>query len=709
MALHPIFDNTSTQKDSSCNKRYFFSSEDGKRVISVIGSRHIRWCLSSSNSYKSLVLESLPEKCTGVINTVSGNYLCFYNENEINVIEVPWGYPDDISSMRSKFHVYNHSFTGQRKIKQILFHPKAYRESCIVILFDDDTITMVNYNRKPENGGIIELNGHDLSLGLESRVTRIETMQFSQDGISLLLLSTAEGGDIHAVYPCLPASMQAERKEFNTLFQKSMLLYKNINEHTTSEVKRNLVKTLKFAEYLKKEAEKNENLNIPIEIEQQYQFVKAQGPFSISPYPEELYEYNAVDMKGLPIGNNQSLLLVSFSNGSILVLFQDLELTMSWDVANFTNNNSLSMIEHIKVDSMNVSQLQVLPGDVGKFICDTNKGLILIDTSNWSSAFSSIIVNSDMNKLLSLNIASKIETINIPPSANSCIRWMDKNHTKQYFVDQAMVYTLDTDKKPNNIDQNDSTKNSKFPNDKESNRYELSFLKPLSEIKAAESAYQKSIREISTFDIPYKLRNENLNNDTNENQLDILTKVAEKYTMTIGLGQNVAFNYNARIVEDITHLQKQICVINSLRERCKDIDDRRAVQENRFQDVKNRNQKLFNRLEALGTNVSKASENLKHSDLDITEAENEWFKEIKKYVLSFNQYVKQTQSTQEELNYIKNQLSSITTSSNVSAVDKANQEEWKQLQDILHADMKLISNCSKEMNSITTGINKLNV
>lgn len=709
--IHPIFDSTSPQKDVSNEKRYFFSSIDGNKVVSVLGPRTIRWCLTSSSSFQSLVLESLPEQCKGVTSSTSGNYICFYTDNEINIIEVPWGYPGDVSSMKYMFHVYNHQFKDGRTIKQILFHPRAHRDSCVVVLFEDDTIAMVNINTKPNDDSIIELNGQDASLGLESRVTKIATMQFSQDGLSLYLLSTAEGGDIYTFYPCLPNSLNLEYNEIKTLFNKSMLLYKDINENTSSDIKRNIIKTLQFLELLKKQVVKKGNQNTAIEIDKEYQFVKAQGPFSISPYPEELYEHTATDMKVMPIKNDQSLLLISFSNGTILILFQDLELTMSWDVANFTNNNSLVLIEQMLLESKKIHKLENLPGSTGKIICRGSQNLSLIDTSNWSDEFSSIIVNSDMNKLMNLSITSLVETLNIPPSVTSCFMWSEKNQVTHYFVDPKMVYNLNSGKGKKNNTKNNFIDKSVKGTDEETTptSYELSFSKPLSEIKEAEKLFQKSLHELSTIDIPYKLRSEKLQNETNENQLEVLTEISEKYAKTIAHGQNAAFNYNSRIMEDVEQFQKQIQVINKLRERCKELDERRAIQENRYETTKNRQEKLAARLEKFGMKVEQASNNILQGDTEITEAENEWFKEIKRYVLTFNKYVRQTKATQEELNYIKNQISLNTGNTDAQVKNKSSEGEWKQLQAILNEDLQLISSCGNEMKKITSGINTLNV
>lgn len=97
---------------ASQSPRYIFSSQNGTRIV-FIQDNIIRWynvltdsLYHSLNFSRHLVLDDTFH----VISSTSGDLLCFFNDNEIFVMEVPWGYSnvEDVS-IQDAFQIFHYS------------------------------------------------------------------------------------------------------------------------------------------------------------------------------------------------------------------------------------------------------------------------------------------------------------------------------------------------------------------------------------------------------------------------------------------------------------------------------------------------------------------------------------------------------------------------------------------------------------------------
>ncbi|CAI4886672.1 CLL_collapsed_G0029400.mRNA.1.CDS.1 [Saccharomyces cerevisiae] len=78
--------------------------------------------------------------------------------------------------------------------------------------------------------------------------------------------------------------------------------------------------------------------------------------------------------------------LEGFDDGSLILLFKDLEMSMSWDVDNYVYNNSLVLIERVKLQR-EIKSLITLPEQLGKLrslseVISTTSKLILMSNNN---------------------------------------------------------------------------------------------------------------------------------------------------------------------------------------------------------------------------------------------------------------------------------------------------------------------------------------
>lgn len=72
-----------------------------------------------------------------------------------------------------------------------------------------------------------------------------------------------------------------------------------------------------------------------------------------------------------------------------------------------------------------------------------------------------------------------------------------------------------------------------------------------------------------------------------------------------------------------------------------------------------------------------------------------WFKEIRNQILQFNSFVHSQKSLQQDLSYLKSELTRIEAET--IKVDKKSQNEWDELRKMLEIDSKIIKECNEEL------------
>ncbi|CAI4034359.1 hypothetical protein SMKI_10G1470 [Saccharomyces mikatae IFO 1815] len=695
LASLPIFQ---ASLSASQSPRYIFTSQNGTRIV-FIQDNIIRWynvltdpCYHSLSLSRHLVLDDTFH----VISSTSGDLLCFFNDQEIFVMEVPWGYSNvENISIQDAFQVFHYSVDetelGPKSlIKKVLFHPKSYHDSCIVVLKENDTIIMfdiLNQQEKP-----IILNKPNNSFGLDARLNDITDLVFSKDGLTLYCLNTTEGGDIFAFYPFLPSALLLNENDLSWILNKSLVMYESLDPTTDVTVKRNIIKQLQFVSKLHENWDSKLN---KVDIDSEYRLVKVQGPFTINPFPNELYDYTAKNIATISIDNQQNeIFCISFDDGSLILLLKDLEMSMSWDVGNYVYNDSLVLIERVKMQK-EIESLITLPEQMGKLYVFSKNFVYQVNSTSWTSTISKCINESDLNPLGDLKFESKIENIatveGMPNLAH--IYWNNTSNLALASNKELTFQTVSVDQKMQ------STETETDIGTEESGlakcRYELRFTQPLSEILTLNENFQRACISPCEQIIPSTDRQIPLKNEASENQLEIFTDVSKEFLQKIAKAQSLGVSIYNRIHEQQLELTRQLqstCKIIS-----KDVDLRKKFEaQNKKWDAQIiRQSKLMERFSKLTENLSEISKSNKFKEKNISNAEMEWFKEIRNQILQFNCYVHSQKSLQQDLSYLKRELTRIETET--IQVDKKSQSEWNELRKMLEIDSKIIKECNEEL------------
>lgn len=679
---HSIFKRTSGN-----SKRFFCSSNDGSKVV-IYQDSSIRWCNNAFDSnYEFMPLEPSFENVEHTVLSPSGNLLLLYSFNEVRIIEIPWGYTQ--ISHHDGFQKFRYPVEPGIKpyIKQVLFHPLAYREHCIVILKSDNTIHLVDrYYPHNEQPNQLVLNQFDGSFGTDGLVTDIESITFSQDGLILYALSIAEGCDIYAFYPCLPTSIEINPEKLDSLMHKSLIQYESLNTETPDVTKRNTIKQLQLVSRLRRKFTNDQaRIDMPVD----WLRVKSQGPFTTAPFPDRYYDRTAVQLKLLPIGTNNDLLLMTLDDGTISILYKDLELTMSWDSKGYSYNNSLALIESVKLPK---GELVLKQGSLGQFfVLGGASGAYLVDTSPWSEVLSSCIDNSDLQPIADLQFKSHISKIEGVDQVDSYGTWKRCSENNDVFVSEGAVFVKSSppDDQPSSIKDNGDT-------DVNLPRYEIALGQPISEILTLNKTFQSETKKPLSKLIDPSKRQAPLNNESNEEQLESLTSVSKEFLQKITKAHALGLTLHSRCLEQQYELTRQLQYSGNMLNQQEKLKSKTESQSSQLECRLQRQEKISQRFNHLNDKLERVGESPKLRGMNINDKEMAWFKEIRNQVLAFNQYVHHQKNLQEQLRYLQRELDKVKPQDKNVLGDKP-KNEWTELLSILQNDTKIIRECNEQL------------
>ncbi|GAV56334.1 hypothetical protein ZYGR_0BB01110 [Zygosaccharomyces rouxii] len=666
------------------SKRFLCTSQDGSRIV-IYQDSSIRWCNASDSKYEFMSLEPTIEDVERVVLSPTATLLLLYNSKEVRVVEIPWGYSQVSYEGFQKFR-YLVDLKQESLIKQVLFHPLAYREHCIVILKRDNTIHLLDryypYDKQPN---LLVLNQHDGAFGMEGLVTDIESIAFSQDGLTLYTLSAAEGCDIYAFYPCLPCSIEIDSHQLDALMHKSIVQYENLSVETPDSTKRNTIKQFQFISKLRQRPENGQTkIDIPIE----WLRVRGQGPFTIAPFPDRYYDRTAVQLEILPIGATNDLLLMSLDDGTIAVLYKDLELTMCWDSKGYSYNNSLALVESIRLEK---GELVLKQGTMSQFfVLSGASDVYLVDTSPWSKILSNCIENSDLEPIADLQFKSKISKIEGVSNVDSYATWKKDSEPSDVFISKDAVFI-----KPTTVSDQPTSAKEQKNTDINVPRYEVALNQPMSEILSLNASFQAEAKKPLSKLIDPSKRQVKLNNEYNEEQLEILTNVSKEFLQKIVKAQAVGFNLHNRCLEQQYELTRQLQYSGEILSKQEKLRSKSQSQSSQCESKLQRQDKLLQRFSGLTEKLKRINESPKFREMNITDKEMAWFKEIRNQVLVFNQYVHNQKNLQDQLRYLQKELDKLSLED--KNVGEKSKSEWTELLSILENDTKIIKECNNQL------------
>ncbi|CCK69682.1 linker nucleoporin NUP82 KNAG_0C05840 [Huiozyma naganishii CBS 8797] len=706
---------------SDLSSRYVFTTDKGTKYVYLDKTNGLlRWGSVSEDEYNSMPLKisNFADKSVNVILSDSGEFLCVYSKDCVTVIEVPWRYrnPEEMS------YVFQTSFKEIRKdsfIKKVLFHPRAIKKTCMVILFEDDTIYLFDV----EDNNKIALNVPSGNIGIEDRITSIADIEFSQDGLTLYVLSAEDCGDVYAIYPCLPPILAMSQKELKSLMNRSVLLYDSLTETTPSAVKKGVIKQVEFISQLQNISHGKEEISNVLEIDTIYRLAKPQGPFTIAPFPEKLYSATATEICPLNIGGGNEILCIAYDNGTALFLFKDLELSMAWDVGGIYYNNSLvlmeefdlqtesavSILKSFKMDGLilfkvsdSVQHIDVSKSFIqdGDLLVQQSSMIRCVDTKAWSSVVSDCIDRHDINALITVSFKSKGHTWAIAGSdITSCGAWNHGGTEGVTWITNKSVTCKELKKqvswKPEQSTSSEKKKQA-FPKPE--------FSVPISELNALNINYQDTCR-IGFHDIISPLdRQKPLLNPSNEKQLQVMTSLSNYLLATVGKGQGLGMTLYNRLLEQQLELTKQLQCSNKILMKQPAIAKKLEEQKSVWNEKLAKQNKLKERFSSLQQKLAAIDKTKKSTDLVITDEESVWFKEVKKEALTFNDLVYKQESVQDDLRFLKRELSTFVSDS--QRLPGTANTEWHSLQEMLKHDSLLLRADKKDKKDASSQVSR---
>lgn len=681
---HPIFGGKLA--DLGGTERFFVTADNGSRAI-LIGSSSVRWCNNDDQNYNYMPLIPVFDGIRHGKVSKGGEYVCLYNDDEFRVIEIPWGYKDTSKMARAFQRCRYQVCDGEAKIKQILFHPLGYKQETLVILKDDDSVTIENW-KDLEGAKQTVLNTSNGTYSLDSYITDIESMAFSSDGITLYALSVSEGSDIYAFYPCLPTTLDCSESLLDAMMYKSLIQYEELNTETDSEVKKNTIKQLQFVSKLRETHSSGKQLTVSLDLRQ----ARGQGPFTIAPFPEQMYNCTGRSVGVMPIDDTNELLLMSLDDGSVAIMLQDLEPTMNWNSVGYNFNTSLTLIELVKLETGDVKEIVVEKSLHGLFFVRAAHGVYSIDTTQWSSTLAKSLEDSDLRPLGEINFKSKVTFQRFSGVSNTLALWRTNSDACIASVTATEVLAGPV---PNDLKgtKEASSASSKRLDEK---NYNAAYSQPIEEITNLNQRFQKELAKPPSQIIKPQDRQAPLKNDSNEVQLDLLTEYSKELFQKIAIGQSLGATLHNRLAEQVSDLCGQLKTSGELIQKQQDMKEILEFQTTKFGDLETRSTKLNSRFNKLKENLAKISESTKFKELSINKQELAWFREIKNQVLMFNQNVRNQQKLQEQLAFLRRELTRISTQGTDG--DTKSREEWQELRSMLEEDTKILQECNHQLN-----------
>ncbi|QLG72141.1 hypothetical protein HG535_0C04950 [Zygotorulaspora mrakii] len=686
---HSIFSGNILNQSNS--ERFFLTANRGSLCV-LYQESILRWCLVSEDSYRFMQLKPAIESVKGAVLSKSGNFICLYSEVEIRIVEIPWSYTDP-SSMASVFQRYRYiNKKEEYGLKQVLFHGLAAQDNTIIVLRSDDSISLLNWQR--DNDTIV-LNRHYRALGLDAVVSDVSSITLSEDCLTLYAVNTSEGGDIYAFYPCLPSKLNISKKDLKFLLNKSLVQYEGLNVNSKADNKTNTIKQLHFVSAMQKNSATvgNEKEDLLIEVPEGRRQTRDQGPFTISPFPNKLYDCTFHEISTLPISKELDLLVLTMDNGYVAILYNDLEITMNWEFTNYDHNNSFVLVEIIKLDKP--GKLSIPAGQYGKFAVSTDTGAYLIDTAKWSEKMATCLVDSDLQLIGEITFKSDIKFIDSLSHITSISFCSMLETDSLIFVSNQSVAV--TPLEPNILKLPKSNHNQKTDS---SNAYKIHFTQPIDEIMALNQIFQQDIKKSPSVVVDPKTRQQPLENDTNEIQLTALTEVSKDLMTGISRGQALGLVLHNRLREQQYELTCQLKMGNEILEKQDVIADTYERQLSSKKKISVKQNSLIERLNGMKKRITEIERSSSYQNSKISKKEMEWFKEIRNQVLNFNQYVHTQRKLQEQLQYVSKELK---LQPNEVTLEQP-LDDWDELRKVLDEDTKILKECNAQIRQASTEI-----
>ncbi|AAS52517.2 AEL168Cp [Eremothecium gossypii ATCC 10895] len=658
--LHPIFNADAL---GASHRLHAHTHGDGTKIVAYY-NKHLRLGRFTEQTYKSWHAE-VDAKASSILNG-SGSLLAFYGDHIIEVVD------------REGKKI---TLTVNGGIKQVLWHPLAYLDSCLVVLTGQETIEIYELNEPRYEKPTLVLNEPTSQLGISSRVIDITNIAFAPDGLSLYLFSTSEGGDVHVICPLLPSRIKADRAKWARQWNKATALYSTLTKDTPDDAKVATIEYLEFVTQLLQAIEKNGS-DGELVIPEHRRRTISQGPYNIHGFPEKLYSAVGTKLTVVPLGESEAhLLLLSFDDSTNILLFPSTEVLMSW-TKDLKNAYTLMLVEEFTATGTAFAT------------CD-GVAVLGIDSAQrveipYLQALEDCIRDCNLAALQDINFTSSI--CKIPGKFHSVARFNAPGNKGIILVgDHHAKIVPSTEAAKSDTETELDSQPGKEPT------YTVCFPNSLEEILNTNKELQRRKHQPLPL-VPPALKNIPLNSDLNEQHLATLTNISKEVMDRIILSQSAGLLMHNRLSLQQYELHRQVETVADICSRHSVLRDSSEAMSSRLTSVLKRDRRLKQRLCMLQSTLNRINSSHKFSDLPLSKKEADWFRELKNQAISFNDYVLQSAQLRDELAFLKNELESLPEH---RQHDRQEEEpfDFRRLQELLKLDSKIITECTDNLSA----------
>lgn len=617
------------------------------RKARIIDSKYSSQCLDTDHDKKSVL-------------NVSGSLIGFYDENYIDSFS--------LDGRKTSLHVEN-------GIKEVLWHPLGYLDSCLVVLTQQDTIELYELSSPNYQIPTLVLNQHTTQLGLSSHVSDICSIEFSPNGLSLYMFSSADAGDIYVIFPIFPARMKSLKSLWEAQWHTATALYEGINKDTSDETKLAIIEYYEFTSKLyKKLGNDVESEFVELRIPSHRRMVVPQGPFRMHGFPDGLYSYSGTKLVSVPISDDEAhVIAVSFSNNTNLIFFQESQPIMSW-------TRPMSDVYSLVLMEIHNSQGELHPIENGIAICGESETQIvrIPYLASLGQCF------SDVNITALQGLELKTEVSKLPGCYSKAARWNTPGISGFILTGQSIPILVHQETECANPDHADSDL---VP----SSSYTVCFPSTAEDLNISKRELQRKF-QLPLPLVPYELKNLPLNCNQNEQQLAFLTTLSQEVMNRVIMAQSLAYQQHKRASAQQYELCRQLKAASGLLVSSEKLSEQRISLESRLRAVLDKGIVLKQRLSGLQTTLENSSSTDCMHNLPISHAELKWFRELKSQILAFNRYTLNFISTRDSLAFIRTELDSLEIHH-----AKRDSFDFKKLQKLLALDASIIYKCNYQL------------
>ncbi|KAG7855133.1 hypothetical protein KL919_004900 [Ogataea angusta] len=365
----------------------------GQEIVSIEERKIKITNLESGSHYLDNVLEFSP---TGLCLSPNDDLLCLYDSTHCDVVSLNEPGSKIKHTIGYSLHI---NLQNKENIVQIIFNRISQFGTELVVL-TTDAIYNFDLNSslsKPTHTYWLRTSS---PLANSDSVDVIDPVSIAfgsntdtvnpRGDLTLLILSS--DSSIYKIYPYLPANIAVSSSWLGALFDYASLKYNASGAEDLSTVS-----MLKFASLL---SQSNGHVcTISKVLPSNLSRGKLVGPLSIQPFPDELYEQDA--LKLIPMENDMFCVLY---NRALAVLFDDQDQPMAFDGQRAPDSAGVvRMVDCALFGSRTITSAMLLPNKPTSLLLTSSESdLLHVDFADWWDVLAHSIDSNDVSALRDL-------------------------------------------------------------------------------------------------------------------------------------------------------------------------------------------------------------------------------------------------------------------------------------------------------------------